>query len=107
MAASVASSSSTGERSPDRKASTREQASPVQGASGMDEILSRQPGPTRMLALAGEALPERLLTDHPVDGDPQRDAVLGDDAGVDGGALVVGQRAAEHPLAHRDHRVGA
>src|SRR4051794_17600209 len=44
MAASVASSSSTGERSPDRKASTREQASPVQGAADMDEILSRQRG---------------------------------------------------------------
>ena len=35
MAASVASSSSTGERSPARNASTREQASPCQGASGV------------------------------------------------------------------------
>ena len=36
MAASEASSSSTGERSPLRKASTSEQASPVQGVSGME-----------------------------------------------------------------------
>src|SRR5690242_19448848 len=35
MAASEASSSSAGERSPARNASTREQASPCQGASGM------------------------------------------------------------------------
>src|SRR5690606_15222954 len=35
MAARQASSSSAGERSPDRKASTREHASPVQGVSAM------------------------------------------------------------------------
>ena len=58
MAAREASSSSTGERSPDRNASTSEQASPNHGVSGM-RVQVRRSGGARLLSVGSTSMDAR------------------------------------------------
>ena len=92
MAASVASSSSTGERSPARKASTREQASPCQGVS----VMGIRPG-----SAAGPLLPAppgvvHELAAHVGGHEVQ---VLGEDDQVSPGARRRGGPGSRRPAA--------